>query len=286
MELSSVALIYRSNQYSPNNVNSDALILRETGHRLEEAGCVIKFYTEKDLQEGKVTEHCIVNMCREKASIEILKHLEDSGHIVVNSGYGIANCERWKMTDLFLKNDIPSPASLLVSTYALDIKDQLERLGIKNCWVKRADDYTIHKEDVAYSRHPNQAQEIVGEFLLRGIDNVVINQHLEGDLMKFYGIKDSPFFYDFYPNDTGHSKFGYEDVNGPKHSYHFNEKEFYDICQHAGHILNVDVFGGDAIISPKGEIAIIDFNDWPSFAPCRDAASRAIAESILNKMQI
>lgn len=38
--------------------------------------------------------------------------------------------------------------------------------------------------------------------------------------------------------------------------------------------------GGDAIITEKGEIYIIDFNDWPSFAPIKDLASKAIARLI------
>ena len=31
--------------------------------------------------------------------------------------------------------------------------------------------------------------------------------------------------------------------------------------------------GGDCIVAPDGQIRIIDFNDWPSFAPCRTEAA-------------
>jgi len=41
------------------------------------------------------------------------------------------------------------------------------------------------------------------------------------------------------------------------------------------------VYGGDCIVSPDGEMRIIDFNDWPSFAPCREEASREIANRVI-----
>ena len=48
-------------------------------------------------------------------------------------------------------------------------------------------------------------------------------------------------------------------------------------------MLQVDVYGGDCIVSPDGSIRIIDFNDWPSFAPCRKEAAIAIGQAVLQK---
>ena len=52
------------------------------------------------------------------------------------------------------------------------------------------------------------------------------------------------------------------------------------ICINAAKVLNVTVFGGECIVGEDGTIKIIDFNDWPSFAPCRESASSYIAECI------
>ena len=41
------------------------------------------------------------------------------------------------------------------------------------------------------------------------------------------------------------------------------------------------VYGGDCIVGEDGNIRIIDFNDWPSFAPCRNEAAPFIAKSIV-----
>jgi len=41
--------------------------------------------------------------------------------------------------------------------------------------------------------------------------------------------------------------------------------------------LGLDVYGGDAIVTPASEIVLLDVNAWPSFALYRDEASLAIA---------
>ncbi len=65
-----------------------------------------------------------------------------------------------------------------------------------------------------YARHTEEAQEVLQEYFLRGIKRAVINRHLPGDLIKFYGVADSPFFYWFYPLQEGHSKYDAETING------------------------------------------------------------------------
>jgi len=42
------------------------------------------------------------------------------------------------------------------------------------------------------------------------------------------------------------------------------------------------VYGGDAIVQADGSFYIIDFNDWPSFSPCVNAAAEAISQLILS----
>lgn len=52
----------------------------------------------------------------------------------------------------------------------------------------------MHKEDVSYVRHPEEAQEVLQEYFLRGIKRAVINKHLVGDLIKFYGVQGHSVF--------------------------------------------------------------------------------------------
>ena len=198
--------------------------------------------------------------------------------------YGIENCMRERMTRLLRESGIPSPESLLVATDE-NVLPLLEEKGYERCWVKRGDSHPVHKEDVAYARHPEEAQAIVKEFSLRGISRAVINRHLDGDLIKFYGVTDASFFYWFYPFEAGHSKYGCETVNGAAHRFRFDEKELKQIAQRAGDALDVKIYGGDCIVGADGKISVIDFNDFPSFAPCREEAATWIAEYILKEIK-
>ncbi len=275
-----IAGIMRAGAYSPNHIGNDAAIFNAAAEQLRKRGCHVNVYSEEQFNRDGVQEPYILNMCREVQSIEHLQQAEDAGKIVVNSGYGIENCTRERMTRILLGNGIPYPESLIVNTDEA-IKPMLKKAGFKSCWIKRGDFHAMHKEDVSYVRHPEEAQEVLQEYFLRGIKRAVINVHLEGDLVKFYGVNGTPFFYWFYPYDGGHSKFGLEAINGKSQGIKFSVKQLKSICQRAATELNVEVYGGDCIVAPDGSMSIIDFNDWPSFAPCRTEAAPHIARRML-----
>jgi hypothetical protein len=103
--------------------------------------------------------------------------------------------------------------------------------------------------------------------------------------VKFYGVRGTSFFYWFYPMESGHSKYGAEAINGMPAKVPFDQEHLVDICSRASEILDVMIYGGDCIISSEGEIRIIDFNDWPSFAPCRQEAGPYIAKAVLSAVK-
>ena len=279
-----IAGIMRAGAYSPNHIGNDAAIFNAVAENLRKRGCIVNIYSEDQFIAGNVTENIIVNMCREQKSIALLQKMEDEGRLVINSGYGIENCTRERMTRILIGSNIPYPESLMVNTNE-GVKDALEKAGFTQCWIKRGDFHAMHKEDVSFVRHPQEAQELLQEYFLRGINRAVINKHLEGDLVKFYGVQGSPFFFWFYPFDLGHSKYGHEAINGKSQGIKFDLEKMKQICQSASEVLDVKIYGGDCIVSPEGDIRIIDFNDWPSFAPCRDEAAPHIAKCILNAIK-
>lgn len=276
-----IAGIMRAGAYSPNHIGNDAAIFNATADQLRKRGCTVNIYSEEQFNSGKVKERVILNMCREQESIKRLQDMEDDGCFVVNSGYGIENCTRERMTRILMGHSIPYPDSVIVNTDEA-VVNQLRKAGINNCWIKRGDFHAMHKEDVSYVRHAEEAQEVLQEYFYRGIKRAVINRHLVGDLIKFYGIHNSPFFFWFYPFDEGHSKYGLEAINGKSKGIDFDIERLKDICHDASEALGVEIYGGDCIVSPEGDIRIIDFNDWPSFAPCRNEAAPFIAKAVLN----
>lgn len=274
----------RAGAYSPNHIGNDAAIFNAAADQLRKRGCEVSVYSEEQFRNSDIEEDIVLNMCREQDSIRKLISLEEKDKLVINSGYGIENCTRERMTRMLVGNGIPYPESIIVNTNE-DVRPELERAAFGACWIKRGDFHAMHKEDVSYCRHIEEAQEVLHEYFYRGIGRAVINRHLVGDLVKFYGVSGQPFFHWFYPFDEGHSKYGYEAVNGRSSGFAFDVENLKSMCQRAADIMEVKIYGGDCIVSEDGTIRIIDFNDWPSFAPCRAEAAPAIAKCVLKAIK-
>lgn len=279
-----IAGIMRAGVFSPNHIGNDSTIFNIVADQLRKRGCEVNVYSEDRFVNQEINEDIIVNMCREQRSIAKLQQLEDAGALVINSGYGIENCTRERMTRILLGSNIPFPESIMVNTDE-GVRETLRRASMTPCWIKRGDFHTMHKEDVTYVRHAEEAQEVLQEYFLRGIKRAVISRHLEGDLIKFYGIAGTSFFYWFYPFDSDYSKYGKEKANGKSRGFAFVEERLKAICAKAADALDVKIYGGDCVVSPEGEIRIIDFNDWPSFAPCRQEAATQIAKYIMSAIK-
>ena len=148
------------------------------------------------------------------------------------------------------------------------------------CWIKRGDGCAQIKEDVSFVTNAEEAVGVLRSFKARGVASAVINEHLAGDLVKFYGVEGTDFFYWYYPSPTKNSKFGLEAINGESHGFAFCVERMKQISDDMAKLLDVPIYGGDAVVSSEGDIRIIDFNDWPSFSACRDDAAKAIAARI------
>ena len=270
--------IRRGTQYSPNHINNDAAIFDLVMGHLIKSGYEITEYLEHDFLELSSDADVIITMARDKECLRKLQQLEDEGRLVINSGYGIENCMREKMTHLLVSNQIPFSHSIIVDP-CKPLPVENEKV-YSNCWIKRGDFHAIRKEDVSYARNIKEAENILNEYALRGIATAVINEHLSGDLIKFYGVAGTGFFYWFYPDEQTHSKFGWEAVNGKAAGNKFAVSYLKNICSQAAKILNIYIYGGDCIVDSEGNVKIIDFNDFPSFAPCRIEAAYYIARCI------
>jgi hypothetical protein len=110
----------------------------------------------------------------------------------------------------------------------------------------------------------------LAEFARRGIDLAALQAHRAGDEIKFYGVVGGAFFHWFY--------------SGNARKYPFDSAQLQKLGDDAAAAAGLDVFGGDVIVSPAGDLTLIDLNDWPSFAPCRERASYAIAEFITKRV--
>ena len=275
-----LAGVCRGTLFSPNCVDNDAAIISAVKRHLETLGATVSLVGEDDvLQLSADTVDACFSMARSQKAFAALACLEQKGVRVVNPSQGVERCVRRTMTEILTGGGIAHPRSWVI-----------ERGGTMPdgvdfpCWVKRGDGCAQQKEDTCYVRDGEEGNRCLKQFWERGVACVVVNEHLVGDLIKFYGVEGTDFFFWLYPSTCGHrSKFGLEAINGTPQGYRFDAVQLKAEADKAARLLDVPVYGGDCIVDSHGTLKIIDFNDWPSFAPCREQAAYYIATLILNK---
>ena len=91
------------------------------------------------------------------------------------------------------------------------------------------------------------------------------------------------FFIGFIPLLVRTASLVWRKINGIAKGIPFSVEELKIQSDKAAEALNVPIYGGDCVISADGTLRIIDFNDWPSFARCREEAGGKIAECIYKR---
>ncbi|MFZ4454779.1 MAG: NTP transferase domain-containing protein [Bacteroidales bacterium] len=272
-----IAAIRRSPEFSPNSVENDAAIFEAVVAKLRNLGYVVNEYEENRFIHKYEDEKVVLHMARRWKTLAKLMNLEEKGVKVFNSANAVVECDRFNMTIALLTAQIPYPETVILMS---DEKDVLQKVPFEKMWVKRADGHTTSKEDVCFVDNISELPTVLLQFANRGIKKVVVNRHLEGNLVKFYGVSDTDFFHWFYPLEVNHSKFGQEIVNGHNPQLKFDQNRLETICREASLALGLQIWGGDAIVSADGQIHVIDFNDFPSFRPFREEAAEAMVEII------
>ena len=108
----------------------------------------------------------------------------------------------------------------------------------------------------------------------RGMPKVAVRGGVAPDALAalplLYGLAGGAFFHWFYSGET--------------RKYPFDFSQLHSVADQAAAAAGLDIFGGDVIVSASGDLTLIDLNDWPSFAPCRERAAYAIAQFITKRV--
>ena len=259
--------IFRERTNSPGRETDDAEILRLTAKHLEADGFQVSLKSAEEI--GSLTEprpRFVFLMCE---GIEVLRQLElwqAAGVRHVNEPLAVLNTYRERMIGQFIEANVPFIESRLVSTTE---RPRSEALPV---WVKRADVHNTRDGDVVFATTEEAIWSALGGLAERGIDRAVLQPHIEGDLIKFYGVGpgggpegEPPWFRWFYHKGqrvAGHS---------------FDRHRLAQLVRRAAAALGLEVYGGDVIVTPAGDLVLLDLNAWPSFALYRDDAAVAIA---------
>ncbi len=276
-----VAAISRAKEFSPNCEKNDSLIFEEVCGRLKNKGFEVKIFCETDICGIEAaTVDLYLSMARGRQTITILQEKEARGSIVINSAKSLEFYNRIEIVKAMRDNKIPMPQSeILMSDIVSTISYPF--------WIKRGDECAQSPNDVSFIGNYEEFVEAQKDFSKRGITGVVVSKHEEGDLVKFYGVESTGFFYKYFPTENGGcGKFGAEKINGEPHKYSYDSTKLKSESERLSRILNIPVYGGDCIVSPNGDFKIIDFNDWPSFSRCRTDAAKAIAQLVCSKLNI
>jgi hypothetical protein len=259
--------IFREEAHSPGRESDDTEILRLTAKGLEAKGFQVDLKTPDEL--GVVTDtrpRGMFLMCEQPEALQAVATLEVSGVRAVNSPAAVLNTYRERMVTQFAEAGVPFIASRLVTTSG-------ERVAApRPLWVKRADVHNTQEGDVAYAADAAAAARALEGLAARGIERAVLQPHVDGDLIKFYGIGpgggahgEPPWFRWFYHKDqqlSGHA---------------FDQRALARLVRQAAGALGLEIYGGDCIATASGELVLIDLNAWPSFALFREEAASAIA---------
>ena len=259
--------VRRKQEFSPNHIENDFRILSLTGDALCQLGAKVTLYDEATITEDGVKERLIFSMAQGPVGSAILMKIAERGALIINSPRSVMNCYRINMVRLLPGAGVKFPTSFLVNTADPCIPGEVDTF--QGTWVKRGDVHAVTKEDVTLAYTREEILAILHRFHERGIDQAVVQEHIEGDVIKFYAVRDNAFF-EWYCNN----KFGLYPVDAAK---------LRTLAERSAKTMRLDIYGGDAIATPQGELVIIDINDWPSFAPFRERAAKHIAEAIIER---
>ena len=262
--------VSRKTEFSPNHVVNDMLIINQTADALRALGAEVTMYDEGLITAESVKEKFIFSMAQGPTGSNTLMKIEDRGAHIINSPRAVMNCYRINMVKLVPSAGIPFPKSVVVATDS-DINGKQAGFSSAKLWIKRGDVHAVHKEDVTLANTDDEELTLLKEFHSRGIPEAILQEHLDGDTVKFYAVRESDLFHWYYLNGVYHTK--------------FDERRLRELASTSAEALKLFVYGGDAIIGRDGGITIIDINDWPSFAPVREQASKHIAQLIYRKAQ-
>lgn len=261
-----IIAIKRAKRFSPNSEDKDARILQTTCDLLKDSGYDVRVVDEDGfkLQEGV---DAYISMAR---SEEALKELQKAGDVpVLNDSDAVLRCQnRRELLGIIGDAEFLIPPST----------------GGKGYWIKKNLGYTECEDDVVYAANEAERDAAIAAMKARGIKDVYSEAHIEGDLVKFYGVANTPFFRFYYPDEDGDMKFSNKGLNGKPHYFSFDDVELQETADIAANSLGLDFYGGDCIVKRNGHIVFIDFNDWPSYSRCCDDAAEYIAITVIKTL--
>lgn len=278
-----LTLIARHPRYSPNSEARDEALFRSLVMNFAFQGVSVATFDEavfehRPPQLEKST--LILSMARSEAALHALSAAEECGVTVLNSPRALQKAQRTDFQQWFAESGHAAKywhTSKLTPELKVTLPFPL--------WWKRNNTATTSATDVQFVEHLTQLDEILSE---HANEDALLMEHVEGQLIKFYGVVGTNFFHAEPHTPKGFSKFGHEQhnhhkdlaISSPmwKQTLHAMHTSATQVAQQSG----FSIYGGDTILREDGTFVFIDFNDFPSFSACLPEASAAIVQHSLS----
>jgi hypothetical protein len=244
--------VYREERFSPGKVGDDRAILDLTADALVRAGHAVRRLAPEELPRLEKAPAVVFAMCQGEEALAWLDRVQVRS-TVVNSPEAIRGCYRMNLVERLDRVALPQPR------WALAGEALPANLG-PGPWLKRGDVHAMEASDVRRVFSARQWKSVMADFHRRGIRRAIVQQHLEGTVYKFYGVRGGFFRAYGLP----------ESLVGAAS----------ELARRAADAVGLEVYGGDGVASRDGSLALIDVNDWPSFSRCRAEAAEAIARRL------
>lgn len=277
-----LTLIARHPRYSPNSEARDEALFRTLVMNFALQGVSVATFDEAVFENHPPQlekSTLILSMARSEAALHALSAAEECGVTVLNSPRALQKAQRTDFQQWFAKSGHAAK-----HWHTSKLTPELKVTLPFPLWWKRNNTATTSANDVQFVEHHAQLDAILSEY---ANEDALLMEHIDGQLVKFYGVVGTNFFHAEPHSPKGFSKFGHEQhnhhkelaVSSPmwKQTLHAMYTAATQVAQQSG----FSIYGGDAILLEDGTFVFIDFNDFPSFSACLPEASEAIVQHCL-----
>lgn len=263
MKSTTVLGIYREQIFSPGKVSDDAAILDATLAELSRLVSNVSSIKAEGLAASMTRPSYVLSMARSEHALGIIEDWAKQGSRIINSVESVRNCHRRLLTPILLRTGFSLPFSRIVCIEEAEKSCSLDGSGA--IWLKRGDVHAIlQADDVRLVRSRQEIACAVQHFRAQEVRHILVQQHVEGPVVKFYGIGRDMYFRAFLTSSG-------EDIGS-------HVQQLAAVAQRAASAVGLEVYGGDAILAGHDQALLIDLNDWPSFSRCQQSAAMSIAD--------
>jgi hypothetical protein len=265
--------IYREKRFSPGaHAAGDTEILELTQAALERAGYQTVLIAPETLPTMPPSAPVVFSMCQSLEALAVLQAWEQQGVLVLNTPAAVRACYRLALVTALSQTALPFPRSVIIplhETASPGARCPTLPESPAGWWVKRGDVHAMQLDDVLFVRHAADVPAQLLRLRQRGISHAVVQEHVAGQEWKFYAVRGQGVLHAFAPHNAHCAPIDYARLN--------------TLARQASEVLDLDIYGGDCLVTADGTLYLIDINDWPSFRGCRPVAASHIAQHILTR---